>query len=367
MIVLSPVIRIVGKILSVILYAATLLAAFGGHFNPHLFTVPAALTLTLPYLVILTVIISIFWLCCRRWIIGALGVLTIIAGWSDISSAVPLNFSKEADPSETTFSIIAYNILHTSDYREPNPPENRSIRFLIDSGADIICLEEMYSMEEGARELEGHEAIADTLRRLYPHRAGGGGTDILVLSKYPVEKINLPNPGNTFKESIYLFFRVMIKEQSLTLAVVHLPSFSLSEEERTVITDLTHTPVKNSVKELNGPIRGKLAYAFATRASATKELIETLEDINGPLIVCGDFNDVPASWVYRSFMKAGFRDAFAETNFGPMITYNGHLMYFHLDQMLYRGNLRALSLKKGSINSSDHYPLIGTFAFTPSP
>ena len=40
------------------------------------------------------------------------------------------------------------------------------------------------------------------------------------------------------------------------------------------------------------------------------------------------------------------------------------MFYFHIDQMLYRGNLEALSLKIGKINSSDHYPLIGEFAFT---
>ena len=40
------------------------------------------------------------------------------------------------------------------------------------------------------------------------------------------------------------------------------------------------------------------------------------------------------------------------------------MFYFHIDQMLYRGPLKALSLKVGKINTSDHYPLIGVFEFT---
>ncbi len=364
MIVVTPLIRVAGKILSLVLYAATLLAAFGGHFNPHLFTVPAAMTLVLPYLVILSIISIIIWFFLKQWIISVIGILSLAAGWGDISTALPMEFATKPNPGETTFSIISYNILHTQDYRGEAGPENRSIRYLINSNADIICLMEMYSMESGSYELEGHEEIADSLRQIYPYRAGGKSIDLQVLSKYPVERIFLHQPGAVYEGLTYAFFRVKIKNRNLTIAVVHLPSFSLSEEERQVITDLTKNSMKSSMKELNGPIRGKMSFAFSTRAIAAKELTETLENFKGPLIVCGDFNDVPASWTYRTFTDAGFHDAFAETCFGPMITYNAHLMYFHLDQMLYRGDLRALSLKKGKIDSSDHYPLEAEFAFT---
>lgn len=46
-----------------------------------------------------------------------------------------------------------------------------------------------------------------------------------------------------------------------------------------------------------------------------------------------------------------------------MITYNKHLFWFHIDQILYRGAIRPLSVKKGSLKSSDHYPLTAEFEF----
>lgn len=364
MIIVSPIFRLIGKILSYILYAVTLLAAYGGHFNPHLFTIPAVLTLILPYLVILTALTALCWLIKKRWITGALGVLTIFLGASDISSAFPLNFPQKPKTGETTFSLISFNIFHTDDYRGSSAPENRSLRYLINSNADIICLMEIYDINTGSLELKGREALADTLRNLYPYIAGDGRYDFKVLSKYPVEQLNLPHPGSAYEGYTYSFYQVKIKNHNITLAVVHLPSFALSTEERNVLTDAGHQSVKKSITELNGTIRSKMSYAFSTRATATKELIQILDNLRGPVIVCGDFNDVPASWTYRQFMDHGFKDAFSETNFGPMITYNAHLMYFHLDHVLYRGDLRALKLKRGSIDSSDHYPLEAEFAFT---
>ena len=140
----------------------------------------------------------------------------------------------------------------------------------------------------------------------------------------------------------------------------------MSEDERKVVTEINSMETaKSSMVEFKGSIRQKLRSAFRDRAEDAKELREELDDISPdlPLIVCGDFNDVPSSWTYKVIRGTDLRDAYAETNFGPAITYNLHAFYFHIDQMLYRGPLEALDLTIGKINTSDHYPLIGEFEF----
>ena len=119
------------------------------------------------------------------------------------------------------------------------------------------------------------------------------------------------------------------------------------------------------MKEFKGSIRQKMRKAFRHRAEDAEALRECIDEIprDVPLIVCGDFNDVPASWCYNMIRGDDLRDAYEETNFGPAITYNLHAFYFHIDQMLYRGPLVALDLTVNKINTSDHYPLIGEFQF----
>ena len=48
--------------------------------------------------------------------------------------------------------------------------------------------------------------------------------------------------------------------------------------------------------------------------------------------------------------------------FGPMITYNARHLYFCIDHVLYRGALTPLYISKGTIKTSDHYPLTVDFA-----
>lgn len=88
--------------------------------------------------------------------------------------------------------------------------------------------------------------------------------------------------------------------------------------------------------------------------------------MKGPMIICGDFNDVPESYAYRLLKGNDLKDAYVETGFGPMITYNAHAFWFHLDQIFYRGALRPLSVRKGKTKLSDHYPLFAEFEFIPA-
>lgn len=363
---LNPLLRLVLKILSVIVFILTILAAYGGKCNPEYMTIPAVLCLGFQYLACLTVVITVLWALSGRFIFTGLGVLTIVACLTPLSQVVPVKFSKNAAEGETTFKIISWNVLHTNDIRQPDSHTNRAVEYMIESGADVICLAELNNFS--SNELKNASpALIDSLMRTYPFRAGLSSTDIKILSKYPVDRSGQSLAGEKGSHR-FDFFKVHFPGgKVLNVGMVHLYSYDLSEEEREVVKDMKSVNgAKESVKEFKGSIMAKLRNAFKRRAENARNLRDVINNIrpNAPLIICGDFNDVPASWTYNLVKGDDMRDAYAETNFGPTFTYNLHLFYFHIDQMLYRGNLEALSLKVGKINTSDHYPLIGEFAFT---
>lgn len=367
--IISPLIRTVLRVVSVCVWLLTVLSAYGGRFNPDFFTIPAVLCLALPYFAILSGILIVFWALQGRFIFAALGVLVLIGCSTPLKDAFPLGSSKKAETGEQTFKIISWNVLHTDDIGEPDYPGNRAAEFMVNSGADVICLVEMndFSSEELKK---ASPKLIDSLARAYPFRAGLSTTDIKIMSKYPVDRMELnylkfisPTDKPRFD-----FFKVHFPGgKKLIVAMVHLYSYNLSEEERQVVTEINSvSTAKTSVSELKGTIRSKLDNAFYKRSQNAEELRAAINTLRSsiPLIVCGDFNDVPASWAYNIVRGDDMRDAYVETNFGPTWTYNLHMFYFHIDQMLYRGPLRALNLKVGSIDTSDHYPLIGEFAFT---
>lgn len=361
--IVNPILRLIGKIISLIIFFLTILAAFGGKINPDIIALPSVLVLLLPYLGLLTVIITVLWLLAGRFIFGGLGVGVIVLCASSLSTVLPCHFSKKPSENAVTFKLLTFNFLHGDDLQYPDAPGNRAVDFLINCGADIICLQELHQFHhEEVHNLS--KELKDSLFSVYPYQGGDIYSDLTVLSKFPVkmEKVSdAPRTGFTK----YDCFRLNVKGHKLTIFNVHLDSYYLSEHERAVVTDIKSVKTaKESLSEFKGTIRLKLTESFRHRAKTVKEMLSIIEPMKGPVIVCGDFNDVPESYVYRLMKGAGFNDAYAETGFGPLYTYNKHLFLFHLDQIFYKGNLKALSVKKEKIKTSDHYPLMAEFEFT---
>lgn len=350
------------KVLTYAIWSVTLLAASGGIIDPEDMTIPAAATLALPYLAIVSFLLILAWALSGRLFFAGFGFLMMAICITPIHQAFPTGCGHKAPENAETFKIISWNVLHTNDLRSPENNTNRAAEYMLNSGADIICLAELddFSPSEFKK---ASEQLLDSLERTYPYRAGLNTNDIKVMSKYPVERLAISD-SEDFSENRFEFFKVQLPGHQLNVAMVHLYSYDLSEDERQIMKEMKSVEgAKESVRELQGSIREKLGNAFRQRAVNARNLRKAIEKTEGPLIVCGDFNDVPASWTYNIIAADDMRDAYIETNFGPRNTYNLHGFYFHIDQMLYRGPLEALKLKVGKINTSDHYPLIGEFAF----
>lgn len=363
--ILKTVLGIAGRVISVAVFLLTILAAYGGRVNPNLWALPAILSLTLAYFGGATIILTIIWICCRKLFMAALGVVTILICMPSMSQVFPLSFSEKPTPGAETFTLMTWNVLHTEDQQYPDLPGNRAMQYVINSGADIVCLQEMLSVDR--KEIRHYTPeLGDSLSKAYPYHAGiNGASDVKVLSKYPVRLLSEgPEKYGERKRRFYIF-EVNIKDHKLYIANVHLISYSLTSSDREILTDIHNVrSAKQSAGKFKATIMEKLKSAFRLRAENAQQLREEVADIKGPLIICGDFNDVPSSWAYDVIRGDDFNDAYAETGFGPTFTYNSHLFLFHIDQILYRGPLKALSVKKGNIKSSDHYPQIATFEFT---
>lgn len=363
--IVKPILLIAARIASFIVYAITILAAYGGRFDPDIFTIPAVLTLALPYFAIASLLITIAWFVCGKIFTGAIGAVAIIACWSPVLTACPLSGSKKPTPGAQTFTVMTYNMVHGWDLENKSPDGNRTIEYIINSGVDIVCVQELYQLS--AEEVPNlTPELEARLRKAYPFIVGDPSLDMKVLSKYPVTFEKSANYINeSFDTRRYTFYKVNINGRKLTLINMHLMSFALSSSDRNIITDIKSVNgVKKSINIFREEVRDKLRQGFKKRKKDVQILRETIDRINGATIICGDFNDVPESYAYRLLKGEDIKDAYEETGFGPLITYNRHAFLFHIDQIMYKGTLKALNVKKGKLKTSDHYPLTAEFEFT---
>lgn len=361
--IIRPVILTILRIFSWGVYLLTIASAYGGRVNPELSTMPAVLTLIFPWLTILTVILTLFWTCYSKILSAALGVITILFCLDPLSNAFPVSFPNKAGQEQTTFTLTTFNCLHFEDSRNPDYPGNRAIEFLLKEKSDLVCLQEMINLDNRS-EIIAPENLIDSLKQLYPWRIGNKGNDLKLFSRYPAI-LQFIYPYSKGSINPFEFYTVKIKGHRLNIVNVHLASYFLSTEERHIVTDIHSVEsARHSISEFKGTVKDKLGNSFRYRARQAALLRDMLDRLPDPVIICGDFNDVPESWAYRTIKGDDFHDAYSETGFGHLITYNTHLFYFHIDQILYRGPLKALKVEKGDLNSSDHYPLTVTFAFT---
>ena len=144
----------------------------------------------------------------------------------------------------------------------------------------------------------------------------------------------------------------------------HLESIGLTQTDKHLYRQLTKLQNMSSTSDLDevrGTLVTKLARAYRCRSLQARLLRDLIEATDRPVILCGDFNDTPGSFAYRTIMGDDMRDAYAECALGPTITYHCNRFYFRIDHILYRGNFDAVKIERGTLSASDHYPLVATF------
>ena len=343
------------------LYLFTVLAGYAGFIDPEAWALPSMLALVFLPLFVASVLITIGWnIYNYRSPMSIAGDIVFVLLIYPFIQVFPFGSTKLKYPNEKLLTVMSYNSFYCNDTEYKNPVRSRTIDYIITNNPDIVCLQELYSIDVAQTHGKATPIQINRVKELYPYRYEPGSRELVILSHYPITPIE-GDSGKLFFQ--YQAVRVDVNGTPVTVVNVHLPSFGLSDEERQVVKQMKQGTqgISNSAGEMKNTIYGKLSKAFATRAQAARVIRNLCDTVKGDLIVCGDFNDVPGSYAYRIVKGDDLIDAYRETKTGYTSTFNAYMMYFHIDQMFYRGNLRALSFQRGNVKSSDHYPIEVTF------
>lgn len=182
------------------------------------------------------------------------------------------------------------------------------------SGCDLVGLQEVdRGVERTGRVDEIKELARLTgMDYAFAHNLDyqGGQYGVAVLSRYPILAIDHRRYANTRERERRGFIRVEVEVKGRRLNFV-----------------TTH-----------------LDYQYADgRLFETRQLLDALKDVRGPLIVTGDFNEEPRGKVYELMRAAGFADGWrraggASAEFpGEGATYPADKPTKRIDYVFYRG------------------------------
>ena len=101
----------------------------------------------------------------------------------------------------------------------------------------------------------------------------------------------------------------------------------------------------------------RLRSSFENRGNEVEQIKQHIRQSPYPVIICGDFNDTPISYAYRTISK-GLTDAFVNSGKGFGNTFVGPLPYFRIDFVLHDPIFKSFGFNtNSSITLSDHYPI----------
>ena len=160
------------------------------------------------------------------------------------------------------------------------------------------------------------------------------------------------------EKTFCIFTDIKFNEDTIRVYNIHLESFYLGSEKYLLREniDIINKENKEKLKEDSKKLYSKMKVAFIKRAIQAETIAQSIDDCPYPIIVCGDFNDPPCSYTYRTISRS-LNDAFVESGKGMGKTYSEKFPSFRIDYILYSDYFKSVNFKTSKINISDHYPV----------
>jgi endonuclease/exonuclease/phosphatase family metal-dependent hydrolase len=360
----------------IILYANVVFAVFlilsflSPHLSPEKIWFPAFLGLAYPYILLVNVFFLLGWILLKRKEL-LISLLAIVLGWGTFSNYLsirPFRFTKkgqyenlvrEQRKTDHQVKFLSFNVRAFDVYRwEDNPSTSNEIfTFFRDEDPDVLCIQEFRSSNRtGFRESDVfHKLDHMPYRHLgyYVHNPAMS-YGIATFSHYPIiHNGSIPLEG---RSSICVYSDILMDQDTFRVYNCHLQSANLDSERYQIMDSLKFRYDDQQIAEIKD-ISFRLRDAFVKRAAQADIIAAHISGCPHPVIICGDFNDTPVSYTYRT-IRDGLRDAFSESGWGLGRTYNGKFPSFRIDYILHSGSIDALFFTREKVMLSDHYPII---------
>ena len=336
--------RILLLLINVACATMLLLSTLTVWLAPSQMRLPSLLSYACPYLFVVNAVWAVGWLCfsCKAFLISTI-VIVLRIGF--VPQFVQITGTEEAPDADTPqLRVLTFNV---HGFRNPDdtlPAADGAARFvelLRAENPDVLSIEE-YAATRGYKMLDTLEALGYR----YHRGAHKGMFGIVLFSKYPLQEVSLPsNEGMICTD-------IQWPQQTVRLVSVHLDSYQLTPGETHAMAHLQYD---------SSEVRNIFSKMMQTIQQHEQQWIEGLQPIIAesphPVIVAGDFNDTPASYIYQQISKQ-LNDAFVKQGRGLCNTYHDGVLSFRIDHIFCDKAFEVLAYNCIASDISDHYPVM---------
>lgn len=325
-------------IFSLAMLIASIIGLLSSNVNPvQNFYIPFA-GLALPVILFIDICLIVFWLFNKSWL-TVIPLLAIVINYQFILSMVHVDLFPEKDygTGDSKIKIATYNI-HGFNYLQDDLPVNAISEYMSGKNVDILCMQEFASpavlnMEETIKAF-GYFPYSTI------HESSVSESGLAIFSKFIIKEYGNIHFASTSNGAIWADLE--LKDGKIIRVLnVHLQTTGVSRSNNLSIS-----------KQIE--ILGQNFQARAVQADIIRTFIDSSKT---PVILCGDFNDTPSSYTYKT-AKSNLVDGFKETGSGFGSTFRGKLNLLRIDYIMYSNDLQGINYYSNQCKWSDHNPVL---------
>lgn len=346
------------SLLITVLFGGALVLSFLSQFvSPHRIWFAPFLGIPYPYLFVCNAVFFLFWLLRRHryaWVSLLAGLITV----SSIVKYVQWPFGEEKD-APADLHLLSYNINYFARNDGGDGYSVDSIAQLIRKHRfDVVCLQE-FRVEENRFHVDEFEQKIHPLKCLTasndPSNKRRFGTAIF--SRYPAAReayIEFPESANCAVYADITF----PGNKVIRVYCVHFESISFSKDAKRLLSGDALMDDKDTL-DINHTLFGmyrKMREAYQKRAVQVDQLSMHIKASPYPVVVCGDFNDLPVSYTYNT-IRGELVDPFMAVGHGVMTTFIKAIFPLRIDFILHDASFLPVQYYRPHVHWSDHYPV----------
>ncbi len=330
-------------VVQIIASVFTIVALYGGEVTPIGNTARAMLVYVLPLLILLNLLLVFYWLIRRRWLLLILPMVTIACCIPYIGTLYQFGSHNSDSEAKTGLKIATYNVCmfgrETSGFKALD-----ILAEMRKQKVDVLCMQE-YS------EVSGDKNNSNSYKEFFPYMAKGKD-DMTIFSRYPIKKSDKIIFDYTNNSAMWA--DIDVNGDLIRVYNVHLQTTGINRTMHQA-GKLMAQDYDVSTNRLLNAIFGNYTLGMMFRASQANIVANDKRNSPHPTILCGDFNDVPYSYVYNT-MLGNMVDGFKECGSGWMRTFRGKKAV-RIDYIFHDEALKGLSYYMQEMTTSDHYPV----------
>ncbi|MDZ7898496.1 MAG: endonuclease/exonuclease/phosphatase family protein [Arcicella sp.] len=306
--------------------------------------------MSLPFALLLGLLASLFLLYKKQKVIATVGIVWILCSFPILKRFVGVGNNANTPTSANSLHVLSFNSESFSKVENSN---------LSDLKADIACFQE-YSPNNQVEKQYNNKVVRLT------KFSGGREVGLALLTNYPIIKHYSKIWTREKAPNINGFIYADIVYGRDTIRVVNTHLWSMGIRINKVFDAFKQGEIKTFFFEISDTIH-RLKNGFDARNNQVIEVESYVVGSRYPVIICGDFNEIPFSYTYGK-LSLNFSNAFEEAGQGLGFTLNRHPYCVRIDQQFFSSDWQAQSCKVvPTVQFSDHFPVVAQYVLKRSP